>query len=550
MRSRAFLFVFLFLSASLYGQAPQCPFQRGFNLGGWLQADSAKQIRNSYTKTVLENMISLGADHVRVPINLYGMGGRGPDYTIDPILLLYVDRAVDWAEELGLYIILDNHSLAPALASDPERTQRLTAVWRQMAEHFKDRSALVLYEILNEPAGIDDAVWGEMQRQAIAAIRAVDPVHTVIVSPGSMGSYDHLALLPRYADPNLIYTFHFYDPFLFTHQGSNWTDPSMENVRGVPYPYDVTRMPSMPANFAGTWLQDQWNWYPSAGSKTSLQYRMSIAVQFRNDRQVPIYCGEFGALQGGSSHADRVQWYTDMGDILAANGIAWALWGYQGGFGIFKEGSNGVFPSDLDTPIVTALDFNVPAAVAIGPDTAGMVLYDDLMGECIFDAGYSGSLDYYDTADPYDGIHSIHWTGADRYGTISWRFTQARDFSALKNGGYRVSFWLKTDTPGLRFDVRFLDTDLGDGQDHPWRMTKTIDNTVVSMDGNWHQVEFALSAMADSGSWHNNAWYNPEGKFDWTRIDVCEVVAEHHDLYGKHVYLDDVQIVKPALVRR
>jgi endoglucanase len=550
MKSRTALFVFLFLTAGLYAQAPQCPFRRGFNLAGWLQADSAKEIRNSYTKTVLENMISLGADHIRVPINLYGMAGDEPNYTIDPILLLYLDRAVDWAEQLGLYVILDNHSLAPALADDPERTQRLTAVWRQMAERFKGRSTLVLYEILNEPYGISDAEWGQIQRQAIEAIRTVDPVHTLIVSPGAMGSYDHLAQLPRYADPNLIYTFHFYDPFLFTHQGSNWTDPSMENVSGIPYPYDVTRMPSMPAEFAGTWLQDQWNWYDDAGKKASLEYRMNTAVQFRDDRQVPIYCGEFGALQGTSTHEDRIQWYTDMGDILEADDVAWALWGYQGGFGIFDEGSNGTFPSDLDKAVVEALGFNVPMRMEIRPDTSGMILYDDLMGEWIFDAGYSGSLDYYDTEDPYDGIHCIHWTGADRYGTICWRFSTHRDFSWLKDQGYRIQFWLKTDTPSLRFDVRFVDTDLGDGQDHPWRMTKTIDNTVVSMDGTWRKVEFAMNAMAESGSWHNNAWYNPEGKFDWTRIDVCEVVAEHHDLYGKHVYLDDVQILMPGSQRR
>ena len=550
MKSKVFLFTVLFLAGTLYGQTPQCPFQRGFNLAGWLQSDSAKQIRNSYTRTDLENMISLGADHVRVPINLYGMAGDGPAYTVDPILLLYLDRAVDWAEELGLYIILDNHSLAPALAYDPERTERLTAVWRQMAEHFKDRSALVLYEILNEPYGIDDADWGEMQRQAIEAIRAVDPVHTLIVSPGGVGSYDHLAQLPEYEDPNLIYTFHFYDPFLFTHQGSNWTDPSLEEVSNIPYPYDVTRMPSMPAYFAGTWLEDQWNWYDDAGKKESLQYRMSTPVQFRDDRQVPIYCGEFGALQGESSHEDQIQWYTDIGDILGADNIAWTLWGYQGGFGIFEEGSGGAFPSDLDTSIVEALDFNMPGPVEIAPDTSGMVLYDDLVGEWILDVSYSGSLDYYDTENPYDGIHCIHWTGADRYGVIGWRFSRARDFSQLKDEGYRIRFWLKTDTPGLRFDMRFLDTDLGDGRDHPWRMTKTIDNTVVSMDGSWHEVEFALNAMAESGSWHNNAWYNPQGRFDWTRIDALEIVAEHHDLHGKQVYLDDVQILKPDVQGR
>ena len=34
----------------------------------------------------------------------------------------------------------------------------------------------------------------------------------------------------------MIYTFHDYEPFPFTHQGATWTDPAVAPLRDVPYP--------------------------------------------------------------------------------------------------------------------------------------------------------------------------------------------------------------------------------------------------------------------------------------------------------------------------
>jgi hypothetical protein len=57
------------------------------------------------------------------------------------------------------------------------------------------------------------------------------------VGGAGYNSYDALAALPEYADPNLLYTFHFYDPYLFTHQGKTWGTPDMSGLRGVPFPF-------------------------------------------------------------------------------------------------------------------------------------------------------------------------------------------------------------------------------------------------------------------------------------------------------------------------
>lgn len=551
MRFKVTVFLLIFAFTLVSAQTPQCPFNRGFNFGGWFQGESAKDIPNWYSKVHFQDLKTLGCDVLRLPINLYGMSGGAPDYTIDPILFKMLDRTVDWAEAIDLHIILDNHKTGELDASNPATTAQMIALWQQMAEHFKDRSNLVFYEVCNEPFGINDAEWGEMQGKVIDAIRAIDNVHTIIVSPAAMGSYYHLDDMPLYDDDNLIYTFHFYDPMLFTHQGADWPTPSMADITGVPYPYDPDRMPAKPAYVAGTWLENSFDWYPQDGNKESIRGKMDIAIQFRDQHQVPIFCGEFGALQGSRTE-DRIQWYQDVRDVLTDGDIAWTMWGYSGGFGIFQEGKF-TFPQDLDVPIVEALGLNVPSLEprAAISDSDAVIIYDEILSADLNDVSFgSQTINYWDENDPAVGDICLSWKDAGHYSAMGWQFSINRDFSYLVDQGYTLSFWMKAPSPSARFDVRFVDSDLMNGTDHPWRMSKTIDNTIATMDGSWGLVEIPLSEMVDSGSWHNNQWYGSQGLFDWKKVDKLEFVAEHGSLQGKEIKLDEIKIhkvLKPEL---
>src|SRR5687768_17526153 len=91
--------------------AGQVPFSRGVNLTGWFQAASPRQVQFSkYTIKDFENIRSLGCDVVRLPINLHAMTNGEPDYTLDPLFLNFLDEVVNWAEELQMHLILDNHT--------------------------------------------------------------------------------------------------------------------------------------------------------------------------------------------------------------------------------------------------------------------------------------------------------------------------------------------------------------------------------------------------------------------------------------------------------
>jgi beta-glucanase (GH16 family) len=177
-------------------------------------------------------------------------------------------------------------------------------------------------------------------------------------------------------------------------------------------------------------------------------------------------------------------------------------------------------------------------------DTSKSIFYDDYLNQTIRDVSYnSGTLDYYHTDNPKEGEYCIYWADAGLYNAISWQFLNSIDYSSQLNEGYSLNFWMKSNASDLRLDVRFVDTYTGQRGDHPWRMTKTIDNRMLKLDGTWEEVNIPLTEMAEAGSWHNDTWYNPAGLFDWTRIDRLEFVSEHHSLQGYQIYLDEIKIV-------
>lgn len=543
---------FALLSCTLSGQ--DAPFTKGVNLTNWFQVGNAKQIQFSkYTKQDFENIQGLGCDVIRLPINLHFMTDGAPDYVLDPLFLSFLDEAVNWAEELGLHLILDNHTFNPAEDTDPNIGDILEKVWIQMATHFKDRSDLVYYEVLNEPHGISDALWNSIQQQIVTAIRTIDTRHTIVIGPASWNSYNNLSAMPIYQDDNLLYTFHFYDPFIFTHQGASWVGPSMEPLADVPFPYEASMMPSFPSALNGSWIQSAFNNYNEDGQLSAVKSLIDIAVDFRSARNVPIYCGEFGVYIPNSQQEDRVYWYAEVRKYLEEQNIAWTMWDYHGGFGLFNAGGNDLFEHDVNTDLVAALGLNVPTQTAyeIKPDTVGFYIYSDYIGENIFEASYNeGEIDFYNTNLPNNDSYSLFWTDAKQYNNIGFDFKPDKDLSYLLANDFALDFYVKGDTPGTSFDIRFIDTKTIIPNDRPWRMGLTIsDNNPVSWDNTWQHVHIPLRDFMELGAW-DDGWFNPIGAFDWSAVDRIEIVAEQAALAGTELWFDNIQLtdIDPTMV--
>lgn len=540
----------LFLTFFTYlAFAREAPFSRGVNLTGWFQKSSPRQIHlYQYTPEEFHAIKAMGCDHIRLPIDLHHMAGPGPEFLLDTLFLRLLDQVVDWAENVGLYIILDNHTFDPAVDTKPDVEPVLTACWRQMAKHFRNRSSLVLYEVLNEPHGISDGVWNAIQGRVIQAIREEDPLHTIVVGPANWNSYANLSLMPSYSDTNLIYTFHFYDPMLFTHQGASWVNPVIQ-IEGVPFPYDASRMPAMPSAFSGTWLQSAYQNYPNEGTENYIRAKINLAVQFMHQRHVPLWCGEFGVYNLYAPREDRARWIRTVREELESARIAWSLWEYRGGFGIFEKGTSGNIETDVDTLVTNALGLIPPVQKepVEAPDTTGCILYDDFIGPGLLEESWTnnGTNDYFCTENPHQGSYCICMTGHGQYGNLTFRFSRIRDFSLLVERGFALDFWIRCDVPTTRLDIRFEDTKTDDPEDHPWRMRTTLSASNVEWNGEWQHVQVPLQDFTEHGAWDNNQWYNPKGLFDWSQVEKFCVVAEYHSLQGIKVYLDEIQILNP-----
>ena len=524
-------------------------FQRGINLTGWFQYfSSISEMKfKQYTRKDFENIMALGCDHIRLPMELFDMTGPAPDFTFDPLFFSFLDQVIDWAEELGLYLILDNHSFDPGSEITADILDQLLAVWAQLADHYKNRSNLIYFEILNEPHTISNEVWNGMQQQVIDVIRTNDKKHTIIVGPADWSNYNSLSLMPEYADTNLIYTFHFYDPFVFTSQGAFWSDPMLINLAGVPYPYDEARMPDMPEELAGTWAEDCYNRYAVEGNDEWVRSQIDVAVQFSIDKQVPVWCGEFGVYMPNSQLEDRVRWLSLVRSYMDNNNISWTMWEYGDGFGIF-ENSRELYEYDLNISIVEALGLTPPtqSEFELVPDSTGFVIYDDYVPQRVFYHNWNpgGVINYYSADDPKEGDYCISWSGSDRYSSIGFRFSPIHDLTQLTASNYMLDLWVRCNNSDTKIDLRFLDTKTQEPDDHAWRMRSIIDNTVVSWDGTWQHIRIPLSNFTEHGSWEDNTWYDPQGEFDWSQIEVFEIASDYHNMESIELFFDDIKITE------
>jgi endoglucanase len=276
---------------------------------------------------------------------------------------------------------------------------------------------------------------------------------------------------------------------------------------------------------------------------------IDVAVAFRDERQVPVLCGEFGVYRLNSDNDQRAYWYEVVRSYFKEKGIPWTIWDYEGGFGLFKKGTNELFEHDLNLPLVGALGLIPPVQTpyVLTPDQMGFDLYTDYMAEDVRNASYTGrgTLDLYSDVAPAVGAYCIRCTGFDRYNAIGFDLRPNKDLTLLVQRGYLLDFWVRGDTPGARFEVRFLDTKTSDPRDHPWRMGTAVDEKMAKWDGQWRRVQIPLRSLVERGSW-DNGWFNPQGVFNWAAVDRFEIVSEYHDFAGIQFWFDEIRITSPA----
>ena len=167
-------------------------FQRGVNLGDYLEV-SPRYFGRGVTVSAAEiaQMKREGFDHVRKPSDWHHYAGPAPEFTPAPEIFSRVDFIVTNALANDLAVMINVHHFNE-LDQDPEAkaTDEFLAIWRQIAAHYKDYPAPLVFELDNEPhENATTALMNPIYARAIAEIRRSNPRRTIVVEPRRLGRH-------------------------------------------------------------------------------------------------------------------------------------------------------------------------------------------------------------------------------------------------------------------------------------------------------------------------------------------------------------------------
>ncbi len=148
-----------------------------------------------------------------------------------------------------------------------------------------DTSRLAL-EPVNEPTHTCGArEWDVMQESLLSAARSTAPALT-LVATGACGSMiaglEPLKTAPLKRFAPLLYTFHFYEPYLFSHQGAPWmTEPVYRSLNNVPWPASAGSLQATLASVRARMAADRGRSRPRSGRPTQRRSASSRSISTR-----------------------------------------------------------------------------------------------------------------------------------------------------------------------------------------------------------------------------------------------------------------------------
>lgn len=320
-------------------------FVRGVNLGGWLSQYPVydhDHFRTFITRRDLQQIAAWGLDHVRLPVDYPVIESDEAVGAAREDGYEYIDRCIEWCADAGLAVIIDLHeapgftfrndleegdAAANTLFTHPAVQDRFVALWETIVRRYADAAVPIVFELLNEVTLPDNRLWNPLVSRTVAAIRAIAPQAVIMIGGTHNNAVSGLDGLVEIDDPNVVYTFHTYEPLYFTHQNAPW-DAGPREWGGAPsYPGYLEGL--------GEWLAA--NPQHNKAGLEQVDRRMdrelladvvAPAVAFSARTGHEVYCGEFGVADWVDP-ASRRAWLTDILGLLRDNGIGFALWTYK-----------------------------------------------------------------------------------------------------------------------------------------------------------------------------------------------------------------------------
>jgi len=295
---------------------------KGYSLANWLEAlwlGENYPDQNAYTIETLELFAQLGFNTIRMPVSYEWIINENPPYnsiTNQVPFDLFETVVKPVAEKYDQMVIMDNHhGRALTDANFIQEIPRLCGKWIFLTKKYKNLPHdQYLFEFRNQPTyEISTENLRIVQQAIIDSIRNYDTERILIVGANQRNTAWSLAETQPYDDAKIIYTFHSYNPYNFTHQGMNWTDPYI--------PIGTTFNKN-----------DQ--------SAIDLRNEIVNVKNWSDNHNVPVFWGEFAVSwhADAQSRCNYIQYTTCLADELNIPWLYWDIKNSNQAFGIFENG--------------------------------------------------------------------------------------------------------------------------------------------------------------------------------------------------------------------
>ncbi len=272
-----------------------------------------------------------GFDFVRLPTD-YRVWTTGFDYLHpDETVFESIDAYLAACRARGIHLSLNLHR-APGycitrnelerhnLWLDLEAQDTFVFLWSGFARRYLGVAPEDLsFDLINEPPelglfGFTRQNHEALVRRTVAAIRAIDPTRPIVIDGLDGGNL----AMPELTDLGLTHSGRGYAPYPVSHWGAEWWDGWRQG--GEPrYPgvlYEGRR-----------WGKDDIRAF----------YEPWRAVERSG---TPIHIGEFGCYNK-TPNADALRWFADLLGLFREFRWGYAMWNFEGPFGIVGHGRAG-----------------------------------------------------------------------------------------------------------------------------------------------------------------------------------------------------------------
>jgi endoglucanase len=293
---------------------------------------------NNYRKVMDKVSLAnqLGFTSIRLPVSFDNFLEPGTN-KITKQLLTDLTEIYDFVESKNMNLIITYHYGSLYKKEDKKKeADRIADMWSQVVGNFKGKGyTRLFFGLYNEPRiSIED--WRSTKNRLMFLLRPKDLERYWIVGSTNYNGIDAVVQLKKVPNDNkIIYTFHFYSPYIFTHQGAAW-DPDKTYIKGLPFPYTTEEMPSKPNRQMTGDMIYNYEHYSEKGSRDYIEQRLRIVYDWLVENQAPVICTETGAI-GTIPTKYRENYFKDVMYEMRHFGIPAMIWDLDQNFRIIDE---------------------------------------------------------------------------------------------------------------------------------------------------------------------------------------------------------------------